>query len=62
MDGVDLFEGQATPEYIDALHAAGLSFNVWTVDRPERARTLIEWDVDSITSNRAYAIQQEVKR
>lgn len=62
VDGIDLFEGQTTPEYIDALHAAGLSFNVWTVDCPERARTLIEWGVDSITSNRSYAIQQEVKR
>ena len=50
----------ATPEYIETLHKAGFTFHVWTVDQPERAKTLIAQGVDSITSNRAYALQQEL--
>ncbi len=61
VDGIDLHEEQVTKEYIDALHAAGFSFNVWTVDRSARAKQLIDWGVDSITSNRAYAVQCELE-
>ena len=60
VDGIDLLESKATPEYVETLHKAGFSFHVWTVDQPERAKTLIDQGVDSITSNRAYALRQEL--
>ena len=58
--GIDLLESKATPEYVETLHKAGFTFHVWTVDQPERAKTLIDLGVDSITSNRAYALRQEL--
>ena len=36
---------------IDDLHAAGIKVNCWTVDDPDRAKELIEWGVDMITTN-----------
>ena len=60
VDGVDVHDKYVTKEQVDALHAAGLSFNVWTVDSPERARYLIECGVDSITTNRCYALRNEL--
>ena len=38
-------------EIIDDLHAAGIKVNCWTVDDPERAKELVEWGVDMITTN-----------
>lgn len=60
VDGVDVHDKYVTKEQVDALHAAGLSFNVWTVDSPERARYLIECGVDSITTNSCYALRNEL--
>lgn len=64
VDGVDLEvrlkRRVASKEYIDALHQAGFSCNVWVVDDSQDAASLIELGVDSITTNRAYALQQEL--
>ena len=40
-----------TRELVDAVHAAGLKVNVWTVNTPELAEQLISWGVDYITTN-----------
>ncbi len=48
---LDLLYQAATKELIDALHAAGRLINVWTVDDPAAAETLVGWGVDFITSN-----------
>ena len=40
-----------TRELVDAVHAAGLKVNVWTVNTPEDAERLISWGVDYITTN-----------
>lgn len=60
VDGVDINYKHVTKEYVDALHAAGLEFHVWTVDDAQCARRMIACGVDSITSNRAYALQREI--
>lgn len=62
VDGVDVYHGYVVREQVEALHAAGLSFNVWTVDDPQRAAELISMGVDSITGNRIYAMQQELAK
>ncbi|OZI35862.1 glycerophosphodiester phosphodiesterase [Bordetella genomosp. 1] len=38
----------ATPELIDAVHAAGYRIAAWTVNDPERARLLLDWGIDGI--------------
>ena len=65
--GVDGIDAGLQPErrpasrkYIEALHRAGLSCNVWVVDDPAVAAHLIELGVDSITTNRAYALKREL--
>ena len=61
VDGVDIQHKLLTKEMVDALHAANFSVHVWTVDDPVIARKLIKMGVDSITTNRAYALAQELK-
>jgi glycerophosphoryl diester phosphodiesterase len=41
---------------VDAAHAAGLALMVWTVDDPERARSLAAIGVDAICTNEVAAI------
>jgi glycerophosphoryl diester phosphodiesterase len=40
-----------TSELVDHLHAEGMSVNVWTVDDPDRMRTLVAMGVDGICTN-----------
>jgi glycerophosphoryl diester phosphodiesterase len=40
-----------TKRQIDAIHERGLKASVWTVDDAERARQLIDFGIDAITSN-----------
>ncbi len=52
-DGIDMdiYHPALNKERIDAMHAAGLKVNCWTVDDPARAEELAAWGVDYITSN-----------
>ena len=59
-DGVDV---QAVDEVVnaalvDAVHAAGLEFHVWTVNDPAQARRLSAMHVDSITTDRPKLIRE----
>ncbi len=49
--GADLSWKCVTKEVVDAVHAEGLEFNVWTVDDPAVAAQMIDFGVDYITSN-----------
>ncbi len=48
---IDILHTALDKERIDAMHAAGLKVNCWTVDDPARASELADWGVDFITSN-----------
>ncbi len=48
---IDIAHPALNRERIDAMHAAGLTVNCWTVDDPARAEELVAWGVDMITSN-----------
>ncbi len=37
-----------TPELVNAVHKAGYRLCAWTVNDPERARTLLAWGVDAL--------------
>ena len=49
--GADFAWKCVTKDVVDAVHAAGLEFNVWTVDKPDLAAQMIDCGVDYITSN-----------
>lgn len=51
-DQVNPHYSAATPEYIAAVHAHGMTINPYTVDDPALMRTLIGRGVDGIISNR----------
>lgn len=46
------FHGLLTAERVRELKDAGATILAWTVDREERARELLSWGVEGITSNR----------
>ena len=48
---IDIIHTALTEERIQAMHAAGLVVNCWTVDDPARGEELAAWGVDQITSN-----------
>ena len=53
-DGVNVdHRYDISPALVDAAHAGGMAFVVWTVDDVVRARQLAALGVDGITSNRA---------
>ncbi len=48
---IDILHTSLTEERVNAMHAAGLKINCWTVDDPARGAELAAWGVDFITSN-----------
>ncbi len=48
---LDIREDRLNQDTVDALHAAGITVNCWTVDDPARAAELAAMGVDMITSN-----------
>ncbi len=48
---IDVHYHSLTKERVDAIHAAGIKINCWTVDTVADAERLAEWGVDFITSN-----------
>ena len=48
---IDIIHTALTEERVQAMHAAGLIVNCWTVDDPARGEELAAWGVDQITSN-----------
>jgi glycerophosphoryl diester phosphodiesterase len=41
-----------TPRFVGEAHDAGLHVQVWTVDRPDAARRLVDWGVDALITDR----------
>ena len=48
---LDIYYKAITKELVEALHAAGIEVNCWTVDLPEDAEKMVSYGVDYITSN-----------
>ena len=48
---LDIKHTALTREYVEALHAAGIKVNVWTVNTQEDAQRVIDMGVDFITTN-----------
>lgn len=45
------YDGLVDAALVRRVHEAGLGLHVWTVDDPDRMRTLVEWGVDGIITN-----------
>lgn len=56
-DAVHPADSQLTRERLNHWHARGREVAVWTVDDAARARTLAEWGVDSLITNRPGALR-----
>ncbi len=54
---LNINQKDATPELIDAVHAAGYRIAAWTVNDPERAQLLLGWGIDGIFTDELAAIQ-----
>jgi glycerophosphoryl diester phosphodiesterase len=50
--------GRATAAYVEAVHDAGMSCLVWTVDKDADVRRAIDLGVDGVISNRPDAVQR----
>ena len=50
-----------TKEYIQKVKDAGFSFSVWTVDDTGQARVMLERGADTVTTNRAKEIAENLK-
>ena len=48
---IDIYYAELSRARVKAFHDAGIKVNCWTVDTKPRARLLIEWGVDYITTN-----------
>lgn len=48
---LDLNHGLLSPQLIQTLHESGVSVWCWTVNNPARMRVLLDWGVDSITTD-----------
>jgi len=61
-DGLDLCAARPCVdfEFVRAVHEAGLEFSAWTIDEPVLARRLVEFGVDSITTNRAKWMREQL--
>ncbi len=62
LNGVDFDEKMiSSKSVIDKIHEAGLKIYCWTVNNPERARQLMNWNIDGITSDRAHWLSGQIK-
>ena len=51
-DGLDLCAADNVDKaYVEKIHDAGFTIDIWTVDDPEKAKRFIDYGVDGITSN-----------
>ena len=62
-DGLDLCGADNVDKaYVDKIHAAGYTLDIWTVDDPEKAQRFIGYGVDGITSNCAAKLKDMFAR
>ncbi|WP_315852067.1 glycerophosphodiester phosphodiesterase [Tautonia rosea] len=60
-DGLDLaYRGPIDADFVQRVRDAGLSVHVWTVDDPDDARRFLDLRVDSITTNRAAWLREQL--
>ncbi len=62
LDGINIWAGQIlNKDFIDFFKKSGYSIYVWTVNEPEQARILLSFGIDSITTDRASWLKQQLE-
>ena len=62
LDGVDVWAGKILNRpFISTFKKAGLLVYAWTVNNPKKAEMLINHGIDGITTDRAYAMNLQLK-
>lgn len=54
---LNINQKDASKDLIDDVHAAGYRIAAWTVNDPERARTLLDWGIDGIFTDELATIR-----
>jgi glycerophosphoryl diester phosphodiesterase len=62
LNGLDMQEGKYLDyDLIQTVKNAGLMIYTWTVDDPVRAKQLISYGIDGITTNRAFWLRNQIQ-
>jgi glycerophosphoryl diester phosphodiesterase len=62
LDGIDVWSGRLlTRKFIERFRKERFYVYAWTVDNPEKARELVESDINGITTNRAGWMRDQLK-
>jgi glycerophosphoryl diester phosphodiesterase len=60
-EGLNVWAGKMLDKsMIDQIHDAGLLAYCWTLDDLEKAKKLLDWGIDAITTNRAHWIKRHL--
>ena len=63
LDGVNVWAGKLlTSSFISKFKGAGLYLYAWTVNDPEKARSLINEGIDGLSTDRAYWMTEQLKK
>ncbi|WP_372755721.1 glycerophosphodiester phosphodiesterase family protein [Labilibaculum sp.] len=63
LEGVNVWDGKLlTKDFICNFKKAGLLVYTWTVNNPTRAKQLIEYEIDAITTDRAAWITEQINK
>ncbi len=60
LDGLSFRYKGLSKEYVEAVHRSGMKIFTWTVDEPEDAARLIEFEIDGITTNRPGWLREQL--
>ncbi len=62
LDGINVWAGKLlTHSFISEFKEAGLLVYTWTVDDPEKAKTIINYGIDGLTTNRAGWMMEQLE-
>jgi len=59
---VSLYYEMISPKLLQLMHEKGYYVWAWTINDIPRMKTLLEWGVDSVTSDRADVLIETVKK
>jgi glycerophosphoryl diester phosphodiesterase len=63
LDGVDVWAGKIlNDKFISEFKKAGFSVCAWTVNSPDKVKSLFKQDIDGITTDRAAWMKDQLKK
>jgi glycerophosphoryl diester phosphodiesterase len=62
LDGLSFRYKGLSKDYVQAVHRSGMKMFTWTIDEPDDAASLIENEIDGITTNRPGWLRDQLNR